>query len=354
MSKILSVSIAAYQVEDTIKKCLDSFLSSKYLSELELLVINDGSKDNTEEIVMEYEKRYPSVVRLVNKKNGGHGSTINKSLELATGKYYKVLDGDDWCDVNELDKLMELLQKTSAELIVNRYREVYPSHFRVIGKDVNYELNKVYDFSSIFDSNDTEYDLIAMHEITILTERLRAVKTQIQEHCFYADTEFIYYVGLAARTVTFHDSCAYQYRLGTEGQSVSSAGVYRHIEDLFRIERKLINKYSEDCLMDIEVERKKYLFTIISKTYNVLFNWYVSLIDKPDKDDLLIDFISELRRTHGDLVYQFKLTKINRIIAIYPTMLIPVIRWIKQGIIGKCLVLCKKFIKRIKSCPDVV
>lgn len=175
MSKLLSVSIAAYNVEKTIEKCLDSFLSSQYLNEIELLVINDGSHDHTVSIVENYERQYPGIVRLINKANGGHGSTINKSLDIASGKFYKVLDGDDWVDPNELDKLMDCLRETKAEFVVNDYNEVYPDHEERISHRSLYQEHKVYSFDELVPNGDFNNNIFAMHESTILTQRLKDV-----------------------------------------------------------------------------------------------------------------------------------------------------------------------------------
>lgn len=79
---------------------MDSFLPCKHLSDLEILVINDDSTDHIAEIVSCYEKRYPGIIYLINKENSGHGSTLNKSLELASGQFYKAVDGDDWGDAS--------------------------------------------------------------------------------------------------------------------------------------------------------------------------------------------------------------------------------------------------------------
>ena len=93
MMKALTVSIAAYNVSGVIEKCLFSFSECKRLNEIEIIVVDDGSQDDTAAIVKEYARRYPGSIRLVSKKNGGHGSTINTSLVQATGKYFKVVDG---------------------------------------------------------------------------------------------------------------------------------------------------------------------------------------------------------------------------------------------------------------------
>ena len=335
--KILSISIAAYQVEKTIEECLDSFLTSKYLSELELLVINDGSNDKTVEIVKKYEQKYPQIIKLVNKENGGHGSTINKSLELATGKFFKVIDGDDWVDVNALDCLIEVLKNTTVDLIINSYCEIYPNKERVIAKYQEFEQGKIYDFSDVFHKSNMRKKVIVMHETTILTERLRAVGMHILEKCFYADTYFTYYVGLAARTVMFHNSCVYQYRLGCEGQSVSAIGVYKHIEDLIKVQQGLIDNYFNLSHETMESERLKYLVRILNNAYTTMCCWYVDMISQANKDYLLIEFINKLKREHLALMNEFDLSINNRLISTNPNLFIPLIRWTKQCKIKKWL-----------------
>ena len=99
-NKLLTISIAAYNVEQYLKKCLDSFIEPSIMSQLEVLIVNDGSKDSTLEIAREYEKKYPDTFKAIDKPNGGHGSTINTAIENATGKYFKVIDSDD-CVITE-------------------------------------------------------------------------------------------------------------------------------------------------------------------------------------------------------------------------------------------------------------
>ena len=105
MSKILTISVAAYNVENYISNTLESLLVDD-IDDIEILVEDDGGIDNTANIVKEYEEKYPNVVKLIHKENGGYGSTINKSLEIATGKYFKQLDGDDWYDSNNFKKFL--------------------------------------------------------------------------------------------------------------------------------------------------------------------------------------------------------------------------------------------------------
>ena len=91
MEKLLTFSIAAYNVEKYLTKLITSIAEAGHLPEMEILVINDGSKDGTAKLTKEYESEYPDLVRLVDKENGGHGSTINRGIIEATGKYFDLV-----------------------------------------------------------------------------------------------------------------------------------------------------------------------------------------------------------------------------------------------------------------------
>ena len=330
MSKLLTISIAAYNVEKTIEECLDSFLPCRHLQDLEILVINDGSHDRTAEIVAGYEKKYPKSIHLVNKENGGHGSTLNKSLELASGKFYKAVDGDDWVDASELDRLCDCLEKTDADLVVDRYKEVYPDHTQVVDLGKGYALGKVYSFDELFAEKKCGKWIFAMHSSTIRPERLRAVGMKIQEHCFYADNELVFYIGLAAETVLFTDTCAYQYRLGSEGQSVSPTGLYNHAEDLVKIEGNLLHLFAERSPKIESPARKAYLFSFIETRYSMLFWWYTSIIQRSEKDKLLFQFLGDVNQRYPALINQMHLSGISRYIAGNPAKRVPAIRKLRK------------------------
>lgn len=109
MEKILTVTIPSYNVEKYLRQTLDSFLAEEILEEIEVLIVDDGSKDGTAAIGKEYEKNYPGTFRVISKENGGHGSTINRGIQEAKGQYFKVVDGDDWVNTGDFIKLVKAL-----------------------------------------------------------------------------------------------------------------------------------------------------------------------------------------------------------------------------------------------------
>ena len=117
MEKILSVSIASYNVEKFIRKALDSCCIPEIMDRLEVIVVNDGSTDSTLEIAREYETKYPETFRVIDKINGGYGSTVNASIRVAAGRYFRLLDGDDWFDRDGLVKFIEELSVAEEDMV---------------------------------------------------------------------------------------------------------------------------------------------------------------------------------------------------------------------------------------------
>lgn len=114
MNKILTISIAAYNIEKYVNETLDSFVIPEVMDDIEIILVNDGSKDGTGKLARSYESEYPNTFIIVDKENGGYGSTINTSVEIASGKYFKTVDGDDWVDRQGFIKLVEYLKRSDT------------------------------------------------------------------------------------------------------------------------------------------------------------------------------------------------------------------------------------------------
>lgn len=320
MSKVLSVSVAAYNAQDFLRKCLDSFVEVKQHDLLEILVVDDGSKDHTKEIAEEYVEKYPDFIRLIAKENGGHGSTINAALEKAKGKYFRVIDSDDWVDPSDMDALLDYLKDAKTDMVLGDYREVYPDHSREVDVHHNYEYYKTYDFNDM----DPKFPF-AMHSICILTDKLKVLGRKIPEHCFYADNFYVYNVVRAADTISFVPGCVYQYRLGREGQSVSIEGWYKHIEDLLKIEQALLDYYEHQDKRLIEDSKKEFLYQILLTCWTSIFGHFLQF-KNPGKDHLLIEFYSEVKKSYPNIVSTLRLQTKRRPLELNVKLMLPVMR----------------------------
>ena len=107
--KILSIIVPTYNMEKYLSYCLDSFLIDKNRDKLEVIIVNDGSKDRSLDIAKEYVSRAADVFRVIDKKNGNYGSCINAALPVVNAKYVKVVDSDDSVDTVHLDEFITFL-----------------------------------------------------------------------------------------------------------------------------------------------------------------------------------------------------------------------------------------------------
>ena len=242
MSKILTVAIPSYNVEKFLKTTLDSFLCEESVMEkIEVIVVDDGSKDGTAAIGKEYEAKYPHTFRTISKENGGHGSAVNCGIENASGKYYKIVDGDDWVNTEDFVKLVSLLEKCDSEYVFTNYYEYYDDVKRK--NPVKYRRFKNGESYTFADFADDFH--IPMHALIIRTDILKDNRIKLDEKCFYVDTEYIAFPVPYVKSITYFDLYVYMYRLNLSTQSVSVTGYQRHIDDHIRVTLRLIDFYNE-------------------------------------------------------------------------------------------------------------
>lgn len=271
-NKILTISVAAYNVETTIGRTLDSLVKDvpvEVLDALEVIVVNDGSKDETLKITRKYEESYPGTIRIIDKENGGWGSTVNASLREANGKYFRLLDGDDAFVTENLEDYLRFLSESEADLVLTPFIKRYPdkdiveTHHEEIGQKI-----------AAFCDLDVNSD-IYMHEISVKTDKMRNIGFEITEKCFYTDNEYVFKSIVAVDTIQRFDKNIYIYYLGVTGQSVGAEGLRKHHGDTTKVLSKMYRIYKE-FLNSPEVEDDEYRSsasgeTISSRTAKIQF-----------------------------------------------------------------------------------
>ena len=186
--KLLSIAIPCYNSEAYMENCIKSLLPGG--DEVEILVIDDGSKDRTAEIADEYQEKYPGIVRAIHQPNLGHGGAVNTGIHNAQGLYFKVVDSDDWVNEYAYGEILDTLstfykQGTVLDMLLSNY--VYEKqgakkktviHYRhAIPKD------KIFCWDDVGRFPVSQY--ILMHSVIYRTALLRECQLELPEHTFY-------------------------------------------------------------------------------------------------------------------------------------------------------------------------
>lgn len=236
--KYITFAIPSYNSEDYMARCIDALLPGG--EDVEILIINDGSKDRTGEIALDYEKKYPGICKAINKENGGHGSGVNKGIDLATGIYYKVVDSDDWLDKDGYPKLIKKIKEfvdggNAPDLIISNYLYDHLDE----GTHKNIRFDHVFPKDQIFTWNDINHFQIdknlLMHTLYYKTSVLREVGLRLPEHTFYVDSIFAFGPLAACHSIYYLNEDLYHYYIGRADQSVNTAIMCKRIDQQIRV-----------------------------------------------------------------------------------------------------------------------
>ena len=193
--KLLTVAIPCYNSQDYMEKCIDSLLIGG--EDVEIIIVDDGSKDMTPEIADSYAKKHPEIVRAIHQENGGHGEAVNTGIRNAQGIFFKVVDSDDWVDAEAYQKILAFLKEAVKEeepldmLLSNYvYEKVGAKHKKVIQYHSILPENRYFGWEEIGHFHASQN--ILMHSVIYRTELLRSFQFELPKHTFYVDNIFVY------------------------------------------------------------------------------------------------------------------------------------------------------------------
>lgn len=242
--KLLSVAIPCYNSENYMEKCIESLLPGG--EDVEILIVDDGSSDRTGEIADSYERQFPSIVKVIHKENGGHGSAVNTGLAHATGLFYKVVDSDDWVKESAYRKILETLRDIIAggdtlDMMISNF--VYEKEGEKKHKVMKYHhalpQNKVFGWNEVKHFRKGQY--ILMHSVIFRTKLLRECGLELPEHTFYVDNIFVFEPLPFVKKMYYLDVNFYRYYIGREGQSVNEEVMISRIDQQIKVNKIMID-----------------------------------------------------------------------------------------------------------------
>ena len=242
--KLLTIAIPSYNSENYLSKCIESLLPGG--EDVEILVVNDGSKDNTSAIGHEYEAKYPGIVKVIDKENGGHGSAVNAGVEHATGLFFKVVDSDDWVKKSAyleiLDKLKDFAgSDVILDMLISNFE--YEKEGAAKKKVMRYAHALPKD--TVFTWNDVGHffkgQYILMHSVIYRTKLLRECGMKLPDHTFYVDNIFVYEPLPYVKNMYYMDVNFYRYYIGREDQSVNEKVMIGRVDQQIRVNKLMID-----------------------------------------------------------------------------------------------------------------
>lgn len=250
--KYISFAIPSYNSQDYLHKAVESILIGG--EDVEIIIVNDGSSDNTSKIAHEFAAAHPTIIKVVDQENGGHGSAVNAGLANSTGKYFKVVDSDDWVDADALRTILDTIKqfeqdKIEVDMLVSNYvyEKVGAKKKRVISYKNVLPENEIFGWDNIGRFQIDQY--ILMHSVIYKTQLLKLCQLELPKHTFYVDNIYVFYPLPFVRDIYYIDVDFYRYFIGRDDQSVNEKNMIKRIDQQLFVTRLLIDKYELDTVV---------------------------------------------------------------------------------------------------------
>lgn len=305
--KLISIIVPSYNSQDYLDRCIESLLIGD--DRMEILIINDGSTDATAQIAEAYQTAYPEIIRVIHQENKGHGGGINSGLQQAQGKYFKVIDSDDWADEESLKTVMEEIARLEenhqeVDLLINNY--VYEREGKTLNRTINF--SNTFPTGEVFSwdlaTNFPRGKYLMMHALIYNTVLLRRINLTLPEKTFYVDNLYVYLPFKHVQMMKYIDVDLYRYYIGREDQSITESNMIKRIDQQLKVNKLMIEAtdWTDSSVPESEAYLIRHLEAVISISS--------SLLNKIGTDEAMKEKVAlwnELERIN-DQVY----TRINR------------------------------------------
>lgn len=244
--KLLTVAIPCYNSQDYMEKSIRSALTGG--DRVEVIVVDDGSKDNTLKIAKKYQEKFPDIVKVVHQENGGHGEAVNTGIKNATGLYFKVLDSDDCLGKKALAEVLDLLEDMVSKdagldmLITNfMYDKQGVKHKKIMKYKKAMPVGRMFGWDEL-KFGTTQY--LLMHSVIYRTKVLRECNMELPKHTFYVDNIYVFQPLPFIKNIYYLDVCLYKYFIGRDDQSVNENIMIKRLDQQYRVTRIMLDVYN--------------------------------------------------------------------------------------------------------------
>jgi len=262
--KLLTITIPCYNSAAYMEKCIESLLVGG--EDVEIIIVNDGSKDRTAEIADSYAAKYPTIIRAIHKENGGHGSAVNTGVANAEGLYFKVVDSDDWVKESAYLEILKTLRELtgtnkSLDMFISNFvyeKEAEEKH-RVMSYRLALPQNRLFTWDEVRHFLKGQY--ILMHSVIFRTKLLIECKLELPEHTFYVDNIYVFFPLPYVKNMYYLDVNFYRYYIGRADQSVNENIMISRIDQQIKVNKMMID-YMAENMSKISKNRKLYHYML--------------------------------------------------------------------------------------------
>lgn len=306
--KLITFAVPCYNSAGYMDRCIQSLLPGG--EDVEIILINDGSQDETGDICDRYANEYPSIIKAIHQPNGGHGEGVNQGIRYASGLYYKVVDSDDWADVESLTQVINQLRIFSQMdnpvdlLICNYVYEHVPDDTRKPIRYTNvFPQNRIFGWEKTRKFYLSQY--LLMHSVFYRTKLLRDCGLVLPKHTFYVDNMFVYQPLPFVETLYYLNTDFYRYYIGRTDQSVNENVMVKRVDQQILVTKQMMDAHDLILLLKQKPKLAKYMFNYLSMMITI--SSILLLIDgTPESQKKRLGLWAHLKESNRQLYFRMR------------------------------------------------
>ena len=313
--KLITFTVPCYNSAAYMDHCIETLLTAG--EDAEIILVDDGSKDDTGKIADAYAEKYPTIVRVIHQENGGHGEGVNQGIRNATGVYFKVVDSDDWLDTDALQQVLaELRAHLNDEqpldlMMANYVYEHVEDHTQKVMRYTNvFPENEVFTWADIGRFRPSQY--LLMHSVIYRTELLRESGLELPKHTFYVDNIFVYQPLPSVKSMYYMDEDLYRYFIGRADQSVNERVMVTRVDQQVRVTKIMIDSHDLEKLRTENQKLARYMISYLSMMMTIS-SIFLMIDGSPEALGKKTELWEYLRTVDLDLYHKLKYRAVSAV-----------------------------------------